>query len=693
MARKKFIIIISILIFTFIVYSDVVYLNSGEEFKGTLLKADEIEVLFRHNNSDKKIQVDDIFRIEIHRERKKNDEYFVEDIKDEYIRNVIKNAPSEKEYPEAAYVTLFEGTTVEYDENGVSKRTIRKIIKILKERGKRLSTISMSYLPSIRTADISFARTINNNKISYLNDFSIKKSSTYPYYAEYNEDISIAFTLPVVDINSIIDFEVIFQENENAGIFGRDFLRKEYFTKTEPCVEKDVKIIIPQKLDNIFFRKNQNTPELKMSKQYENGKIIYGFNKKNIKPVVQENNMPPYHTYAHRVYWGLRKTDIENQMEIIRKKLEESEKTTEEFDKFLSSIINTGMKDFEKVEKIFRYIRSEITHLNIPMASFRYYPQPAEKIFNNKRGNTLDKLNLFRVMLLKAGIKAELIYYIDGYSDYIREMPVIEDFYNIAVKVYVDGKERYLTPLSPLSNINDAWEGNTYNLNIQTGLIEYTDFVKPEYVKTDTVFDINVFSDGSAFFKVNMLFKGGAGENFRAVRFASGEELRKGMEAWVKNFHQNAEVKNYVFKNLDSTLEDVQFEVEFSVDNYASKSGHSFLMFRLPFGYSSTAVSQSERIHDFNLDGYIYQTGLNINLTIPDNMNFYSFPENMKINCHNFWGIESNTETSDNKLIMTSVFKNYRDILPESIYSYHKKYTEELARWSDEFVVLISNSQ
>jgi len=129
---------------------------------------------------------------------------------DDEVTQLIRNVPSAESYPDAGIIYILDEGVVEVLEDGRCKETFHMVLKILKDRGKDHGDIEIGYNSRTETVSIIYARTITpEGKIIPLNENAVKvvtPYSSYPSYSDYND---LTFSMPGVNVGSIIDYKVL----------------------------------------------------------------------------------------------------------------------------------------------------------------------------------------------------------------------------------------------------------------------------------------------------------------------------------------------------------------------------------------------------------------------------------------------------------------------------------------------------
>ncbi len=683
----KRLIPIFVLIFCLVTSSDVLYLNNGEELDGKLITIDSNKIIMEIEGKTKTIPIDQAMRMELVKYREIKGEYNLSQIKDKRIRDIIKNAPDASKYPSASKITLLDETNITVDENYLITRKTRTIEKIFRERAKgSTAQIAGFFSQGESTNKLVFGRTVNNSKIYYVDDFSIKTSSVNPYYPEYDREKRTRADLPKADIGSIVDYSFEYKQlkrNVFDQVDGFD-----YYNSYEPVLNKIITFTFPAKFEDRFYFKNYRADDLKVKKTRNNRSITYSFVMDKIEPEKQESSVPYWSTFYKYIYFGLRKESFKDQVKALQGKIRKSEIITPELENIVNKLTEGMNTPYEKLKALYTYVAREVQYVGVSMSSYEYYPRPVSEVLKFKRGNSLDKMNLFRVMLKMAGIDATLVYTANAYIPYNKEFPWIENFSGVRVKAIIDGNSRYYTPIGTTSNLSDEFVGNDIILDVSQGKVTVEPFADPSIFLDVENIQAKLDKDGTMYMDVKRVFEGGTGASYRKYRFMKQDEIRKEMEKWVKGYHSNAKLISWKFENLDSVDKQVRVEVNMEIPEYAMRTGDKILMFKLPFGFSASSVGEKTRYHDYDLPGSRFRNKFHVELQLPSEYSVYYVPGSNTFGIPGYFSVISNSSVQGNDLKFDYVYNMEKDFLEKEKYPEYKSIMEKMARWSDEYIVL-----
>ena len=193
---------------------------------------------------------------------------------------------SDPKAPGAAAVYLYYEETADAQDHLFS---IYERIKVLTEKGKEMATVNIPYESGVDKIGVIEGRTIHaDGAVISLTD---KPSDLMNVKTKSYQMNSIVFTLPDVDVGSILEFRVVLRREENWTYLPDWQVQREYFIHKA----------------HFSFRRNIN--QNLMWKTHlpiganvvENGRSIFALDINDIQAEPNEDWMPPLNTLRWRV--------------------------------------------------------------------------------------------------------------------------------------------------------------------------------------------------------------------------------------------------------------------------------------------------------------------------------------------------------------------------------------------------------
>jgi tetratricopeptide (TPR) repeat protein len=374
-----------------------------------------------------------------------------------YIKKLLeekKEFLSKIKKEEAVYLLINE--KIEIKENNTSISEIHIIKKILKEKGKELGEIQISYDSTYERVELEFARTITKEgKVIYAGKKNIRDVSKYLNYPLYSNVHAFIISMPLVEVGSILEYKI--------KIYSSKLVNEDDFTfiyrikESIPIVRAIFKLIVPLKREVKFKFLNQNYAQgIGLSPQIEekeNKKIIC-WKFENLEAFITENKMPP----LSKVIPAVLISSFRDWQEIyqwwhnlFKDKLTLSKKIKN----FLKELIKDCKTDLERAKKIYEFCAKDIRYVAVEYGEGGHEPHYAEEIFWNRYGDCKDQTVLLVSLLREAGLSAYPVL-IPTQEVY----PISEDFaslnFNHAIAVIkIDDKLVFMDPTASTTSFGD----------------------------------------------------------------------------------------------------------------------------------------------------------------------------------------------------------------------------------------------
>lgn len=691
---KKLYLIFTALIFATLLHpakADILFTNKGDEIDGKLEKVEKDKIHFKVKDKNVKIyDKKDILKVMVLLEKKIEGEDKASQIKDKELTAFLNKLPTEKEYPDAGYLTyLYEKTYILNKDRSSTKTT--KIIKyIFKERAREQGNVKVAYLTDREKADILYARAINKDEIFYVNDTAIQDASEYYYYPQYDKIQSIKFSIPNVNIGTVIDYSTKVECKKHDIEY--PFFGEMYFRFTEPVATGRLNVIIPSGI-KINFKEFNMPGGVSPTITNMGDKTKYCWEVKNSKSYVYENSMPPANRVLPYVTFG-----IEDSWDAIQKHfgkvLEQQLIYDDALKAKIAELTKNASNDTQKVEAVYNWLVKEIKSIGIGMDDYSYIPKSSAEVFKIKTANGLDKAFLYYAMLKYAGIKADFVYSVDKYDAFVKELPSIRQFVNVGVLVNINNKPIVITPYDDTLRYDD-----------QTASLQDSDYViftkayneKTSVSKTplnesdkdSSLYNVKMSldKDGNIFISAEGKFTGESQSNWRGYKNYTPQERDKSMEQLVNDIHTNAVLESYTLDNLDDLTKDIVYRIKYNIKDYALTAGGKYLIFKIPnMDYSAYDVGKPSREFPLFWTNK-YKITSDIEIILPGGYKIYYLPQpiNLKTKRLNFERIYN---YENGKIICKDIWIKDTLEIQVSEYGDYKKEKEKLARYSQEWIVL-----
>ncbi|MCK4307352.1 DUF3857 domain-containing protein, partial [candidate division WOR-3 bacterium] len=597
--------------------ADTIYLNKGEEYIGTLVRIKKDIIWFKIKGKVKKWRADEVQRIEFEELQRTQ---WVKELNDPLLDSLCKYGANKTNYPDAAWVTLYEKATYRINPDSSWTKTIRRIQKVLRPRGRWIANQKFSYLSKSENLELKFARVIEpDGKINWLREAAKKNESIWTSFPEYENQHQIRFALPEIPPEGISD--VCIEQTFPKFSVEHPLLIEEYFRTWEPIEYKIVEISVPEEINLAVFK----SQKIKSDISIEQGRKTYHFWGRKSKAIKEEPLLPPPKDISDRIVIGIQdnwETVGERYYKLIESLLAGTHHNTP---------LQNKIKELKSAHKIYEFVGTEIKPIPVTRLDlYSWIPTSPDLAFKNKSGSLPDRAFLLYAMLKEAGFDVHLIMtspHSDGRR--VQEVPTLAQFPCFVVEIKENGKSKWLCPAddrTAYGELPPEYQGRIgFRLGHKSGIV-YIPVFKPEKECVSKKMDVKLSSDGSLDVKEITELSGNFAREFRQKKALKPEELKKYFERLVSRIHPNAELVTFVLSNLADLSEPVRYELDYKIRDYALKSGDKFLVFNLPgITYTAAEVGKKERENPLDFGQKEMHTS-QIEIEIPKGYKIYYLP-------------------------------------------------------------------
>ncbi len=447
----------------------------------------------------------------------------IEDI-DAEIARMIREAPSQKEHPEAAAAVLIERENYEIFPDSSSVSSVLKVVKIFNDRGKKqFAEVRLSYDSTYEDVEILEAYTVLPS--GFVRDVTpqqmrdVSKYMNFPLYS--NARLKI-MSMPAVTPGAVIVYRVRYKSNKLAS---GNVIFRYGIQGFQPYVKQEFTVKIPRTFSpNIRnFRNGYLKKKYKLKPRVKKTATdrIYKWKIPPVPEIIPEDGMPPWNEITD----GFRFSTFQSWDQIYvwwKGMLSDRMFVTPAIRKQTAKLMDMS-SDRMTAANIYHWVASQIRYVAVEYGEAGFRPHKAEEIFLNKYGDCKDQAVLLTAMLREAGLKAYLV--LIGTRGIF---PLIEDFpelvFNHAIAcVEIDGEIIFMDPTSETCSFGDLPGGDQGRKT----LVFFDD--KYEIIETP------IFSADSNSVRKEMTIKVAADERISASRNVETKgRYDQGQRYWLK---------------------------------------------------------------------------------------------------------------------------------------------------------------
>ena len=339
---------------------------------------------------------------------------YISEADEKTIREAIKNAPSQKAYPDDGAVVLWDSVDVDIDEKSRYIYSTRRIVKIFNENGKDLAEVSIPYMRGKDDVTIHHARTLTpDGNIVELDLNNVITDLVPPSAVDaglYVDARLMYFALPDVTDGCIIDYA--YSTNNVGHVMQGEFWRKVYFQAPQPMQYYRLTVHIPKK-KQLYYQisgapaasETDSFLALKPAITETNYTRTYLFDVRDVPPLKEEYLMPAPQDLAYSI--SISSIDSWDKLvtwyaTLIR----EQDTLTPEITEKTKQLLSGAWTRQEKVKRLYEYVATNIRYLGYELGIWAIKPRPANLVLKDGRGDCKDKTTLLSTMLASAGINS-----------------------------------------------------------------------------------------------------------------------------------------------------------------------------------------------------------------------------------------------------------------------------------------------
>jgi len=616
----------------------------------------------------------------------------VDEIENRFVRNLIKNAPGQEEYPNAGAIILLDDEKFEILPDYTATDETHFIVKILNDRGKHYGEVELDYDSTYEKVELEYARTIRpDGTIVPVGDKHIRDVSRYLNYPLYSNARVKIISMPEVTEGAIIEYKARWDINKLVN--KKDFSHHYGIQGYEPYLNQKLTVVVPVSYEFNFKSYNPGhtnynvdfSPEIKEA----GDKRIYIWEFKNAPEIIEEPSMPPWQEIVPSLslssfkrwediydwWWNLAKDKVNVDKEIERKvrELTKDKKTQE-----------------EKVRAIYHWAASKVRYVAVEYGQAGFEPHSAIEIFKNKYGDCKDQAMLLIAMLRCSGISAHpVLIGTRGCWVLDEEFPVLT-FNHAIVAAEVDGKTVFLDPTAETASFGDlppSDQDRKVLVFYESGeRIEKTPLFPSEHNKVSKIMEIRIHNDETVSATREIRTFGMYDQGQRAwLKYTKPVLIREQLKEKINTITPGGELLNYIISNVEDLNQPVEIRMEFKGPEFLTRAGKNRLLPK--FGsLSASLVSREKR--NFPLDFQVLnEDKTEIRVELPSHLTVKFLPPPIFRDTSWFtyvykYAFSKGLISFEERLIEKKTSVSVEE------YSEFKEVCEELARQTDKQVIL-----
>ncbi len=530
----------------------------------------------------------------------------------EEIREIIKNAPSAQDYPQAGALILFDRLklTVHPDGNTVSERHL--LVKIFTDRGKEnFGDIIYRYNGKAERAVVEVARTFKPDGTVVQCEKDAISDVSAPEVARasaYSNAMQKVVSFPAVEKGAVLEYKCkILPEKKKRGLlrkfrnlFFKDrhdkhFWRTVTFQGEEPILEKSFTLVLPQGKKFTYLVENG---DIKPLIRHQGDNVVYTWKVNQVEQIIREPNMPNLAEIVPRLLL----TSANSWAKVgdwLNRRFYPQVKTDSKLKKRVVELTTGKVTPEERIKEIFLYVTTKLRTVHLSLGAAGYKPNSSTEVYRNKYGDCRDKAVLLVAMLRAAGVQAYPTLVNHSRIRVVPQVPGPHQFDHLMVAVpQQDGSFLWLDPTAETCRYGylPAEEQGTEALVLSpkgSRLIKTPVFTPQENGSRNRL-EITLNKEGDIHGRLRCELRGHSDCRARSLlKDKTPKELKLYFESAASRVSQGAQLLDYSLSDLKDLTQPASIEIRFQCEKYAVVEGRVMLFEfpSVPFKFANIPIS------------------------------------------------------------------------------------------------------
>ena len=544
------------------------------------------------------------------------------------VHQVIADAPTSEDYPDADVLILFNHFSHDVLPTGRSRYTTHQVVKILNERGiQKYGDIAIPYQPNTQNIGVNIARTIAPDGTEHIPPDEAFNDVTPPGLLSYNlysdmmwRVISMVGLSPGV----CIEYQVTLEDKIEQVTGNKTWITGGYnFQSSEVTLETVFALRFPQDYPIQWKTENfEMEPEVTYD---ENGIVLYIWRNGEVPAIKVEERMPHINDIAMR----LRYSSIESWQAVYKwyKDLAKGRYVPDEnIQHTVESLIENQKTDKEIIREIYHFVSKQIRYVGIELGQSAYQPSAAVEVLKKQYGDCKDKTTLLISMLDLVGIKAYPVMVSTApYERVNKSLPSLSQFNHMIAAIPID-KHKYIwmDTTSNTCSYGDLPYKNQGRLGFLIGDAEGTFVDIPifpaESNKLISKTELWLKKDGSTRGEIHIHLTGQYSLNSRwTYKQIPPSEWKNTLAAELNPLFPNIVIDDATISDLYDSDSPLILAIDFHIEKNVTDLKNQAL-FQMPideFSEYAEIVAAAERLYPLDLN-YPMQVEKTIQIHLPD---------------------------------------------------------------------------
>lgn len=500
------------------------------------------------------------------------------------IPDLIKDAGCSKDFPNSDVLVIFDSTTVDMQESGLSYYNMHTLYKVLTTSGaKRLNVIKYGYDPLSAYVDIKSVTIYR--KSGKIEKLDISKVYDYPaparmiYWGAMEKMIEIGRLEPGDAIDVVLFkkgyiYALLFEEEDDRYIppMRGHFYDIVPFWSSDPLLLKYYSVNVPcEKMIQYRFYNGEAESSAILVKD----RMIYTFIKKDIMPIKREPSMVALSDVAPKLLISTSPNwEAKSQWFYGVNEDYGSFNSTLEIDKKVNEILADAKDEMDSISLLTHWCADEIRYSGISMGEGEGFTlHSGDMNFTDRCGVCKDKAGMLITMLRSAGFESYPAMTMAGSRiDYI---PADQFNHSVTVVKLSNGDYKMLDP-TWVPFLRELWSSAEQQQNYLMGLPEGADLMvtpisSPENHFFKIIGESEILNNGTLEGEFLLTAEGQSDASIRRM-FTSNfkTEWRKSVEKELLKISPQAIIIDVDYgKPYEYLSKNIHIKVKYTIPDYA----------------------------------------------------------------------------------------------------------------------------
>jgi len=563
-----------------ILAGEAIYLNSGEEYRGTLERIADGKVVARIAGEERRFELANIQRIEFQRRRQHDDVATADQFPDLPVFQAIAPKTEElaKRFPQAGHVVLYDSARVRLMAKGRYAVERVRAWRILHERAANSAKRALVYLRDRQAVEVLYGLSVApDGAVSRLSDSAMKDEALYATQPAYDFQRRLRFSL-----RGPVPGATLIEATRLTGTASLlvPLVLDETLHGTEPALYREVRLVRDDDAEG-----HASVAALNGLGEAKDG--VWSL--RNTPQIFPEPLMPPWAAFCPRLVLAWPKATWADVARAFARRAGG----------------DARLRRYGSPAQLFDFVRTQVRIEDVPLDALPEGPAKPSVVLQRGYGTEIERALLLAALLRGAGCQAETVL-VRGRRDgpLVESVPRLDALSRAVVKttdpqgavtwLQADHADRGFGELGPAVQ-------HAQGISLTTGQLLTVPATDADSERRSV--DVELAPDGSA--KVTDVYRlrGGYARAFRDLRQLTDAQLRKWAVRFVGRQRTGVHLLSFEHSDFAKANAEERLALVYRVPALADAAG-DFILLRLPNAEESASeVGRSDRQYDLFWQG------------------------------------------------------------------------------------------